>query len=341
MARLTDIPAAVREVGVWGLLQRIYRETSEDQLVMWAAALAYSWLFAIFPFLVFLMSLLPYLPESTKEAAKNEILIWVYDSMPWQAAETVWENVKDILARPRTALLSVGIVLTLWAASGGINTTITALDKCYDLPEGRPFYRQRPLAIMLTLVVAGLILLLVLVLPVGTIAINWLEANSYAIIHRPVVLFWRIARYPVALALMFAVLHVIYHYGPSIRQPRVYLSPGAVFCVAVWMGLGLVFRFYMDHYARYNQTYGTVSGAAILLLFFYLDSLVLLIGAEINSEIDFIVRRVPRGSRDFTGIAPRPEAAGAALGLDAPPAGLSASGSVSAVEASKTGPPQP
>jgi membrane protein len=99
------------------------------------------------------------------------------------------------------------------------------------------------------------------------------------------------------------VLAVIYYFGPNIRQRFRLLTPGALFSAVVWILLDVVFRVYVDRYARYDQTYGTVGGAAILLLFFYLDGLVLLIGAEINSEIDFERLGVPSGSSDFTGPA--------------------------------------
>jgi membrane protein len=301
MARLRDIPAAVRKVGLFPLLKSIGREVLDDNLSMWASAMAYSWLFAIFPFLIFLLSLLPQLPASAKDAVKVEMMRWVYsDMVPKQAADTIWENVKGLLSKPQHALLSLGLLLTLWGASGGIRTTITAIERCYDLPEGRPFYKQLPLAILLTILVSCLVISLMLVIPIGTIAIHWIERHGSTFVSSPILIFWKTVRYPLGLLLMFSVLHLLYHYGPSIRQKRVYITPGAVFCVAIWMALGLLFRFYVDRFGKYNETYGTVGGVAILLLFFYIDSLVLLVGAEINSEIDFAVLRVPRGHRDFT-----------------------------------------
>lgn len=301
MASLLDIPTAIRKVGWWRLFKSIVRETSDDNIVMWASALAYSWLFAIFPFLILLLSLLPYLPATVKEAVMSEMTRWVHsDMVPRQMSDTVWQNVKDLLSRPRHALLSLGLGLTLWAASGGINTTISAIERCYDLPECRPFYKQRPLAILLTLLASFLILALLLVIPIGTIAIHWIEYYGTTLVSAPILLFWKVVRYPLGLVLMFTVLHLLYHYGPSIRQKRVYFSPGAVFCVVVWLLLGVVFRLYIDRFGKYNETYGTVGGVVILLLFFYIDSLVLLVGAEINSEIDFAVLGVPRGQRDFT-----------------------------------------
>src|SRR5215813_2882553 len=112
MARLGDIPQVLRSVGAWGFLKRVWEQVGQDNLLAWAAALAYSWLFAIFPFLIFLMSLLPYLPEDTKESAKLEIYTSCYQYMPRQAADTIWNNLTEILSRPRTGLLGIGLLLS-------------------------------------------------------------------------------------------------------------------------------------------------------------------------------------------------------------------------------------
>ncbi|MCY2951810.1 MAG: YihY/virulence factor BrkB family protein [Planctomycetota bacterium] len=300
MAQLSDIPKILRSVGPFGFIGRVWRELSDDNLLVWAAAVAYSWLFAIFPFVVFLMTLLPYLPEGTKTNAKNEIQAVVYRSMPKQAADTIWDNVSFILSRRHGGLLGIGLILTLWAASGGINMTITAVDKCYEIDNGRPFYKQRPMAIGLTTIVAVLVLALLILLPIGTVAIRWIERNGITGISGPLLWTWQILRFPLAVLLMFATVNLLYYFGPSIKQKYVFFTPGAVFVVIVWMLLAVAFRFYVDRYGKYNETYGTVGGVAILLILFYFDAVVLLIGAEINSEIDFEVLKVPRGSKDFT-----------------------------------------
>ncbi len=299
MAEFSDIPKILRSVGPLRFTARVWREMGEDNLLVWAAAVAYSWLFAIFPFVVFLMTLLPYLPEAAKQTAQNEIREFIY-TMPQSAADTVWNNVSYILSKRHGGLLSIGIVVTLWAASGGINMTITAVDKCYEIDNGRPFYKQRPMAIGITAIVAILVLALLILLPVGTIAIRWIERNGITYVSGPLLWTWQILRFPLAVLLMFATVNVLYFFGPSIRQKYAFFTPGAIFVVILWMFLAAVFRFYVDKYGKYNETYGTVGGVAILLILFYLDAVVLLIGAEINSEIDFELLRVPRGSRDFT-----------------------------------------
>ncbi len=303
MPSLADVVTVHRSIGLWTLAKRVWHEVGDDHLFAWASALSYSWLFAIFPFLIFLMSLLPYLPQNTKTAAAGEIKNLVYQAMPREAASTLWDNIDpiltDILGKPRRSLIGIGLLLSLWGASGGLNMTITALDRCYEVDRGRPFYKQRPVAMGLTILVAILVIVLMFLLPIGTIVIRWIERNSHPFISTPLFWTWRILRYPMALLVMFTILHIIYHHGPSIRQRFNFITPGGLFSVVVWLLLVFGFRLYVDKFGRYNETYGTVGGVAVLLLFFYIDAAVLLIGAEINSEIDFEVLRVPRGSRDF------------------------------------------
>jgi membrane protein len=306
MAKLSDVPFVLRKVGPYQFVRRIVREMLEDNLPAWASSLAYSWLFAIFPFLIFLLTLIPYLPEPVVAEAKVRLPQMLNDFLPKNAADTIWKNIENVLTRPRTGLLSVGLAITIWAASGGMNMTMSALDRCYELDKGRRFYHKRGTAIGLTVTAASLIIAILVLIPLGNLITSWclryLQDVRGKNLQPGVIWLWYFVRYAVALFLMLFVVEVVYFFGTSIRQKWRFLTPGGVFCIAVWITLGLTFRWYVNTFAKdqYNQTYGTVGGVAVLLLFFYLDALVLLIGAEINSEIDFEVLGVPRGSRDFT-----------------------------------------
>jgi len=299
MARLADIGTVFSSLGPLGFAKKVWEQVVEDNLFTWASALAYSWLFAVFPFLIFILSLLPYLPERYKDQAKAEIGHFV-QQLPGPAARTVWDNVESVLNKPKSGLLLTGLAVAVWAASGGMATTMGALDKCYELEQGRPFYQQRPLAVLLTLIVASLILAVVVLLPVGTAFRTWLIGRGYINESNFVfVMLFDIVRFALALLFMVTSLTLVYHFGPSVKHKFHWLTPGALFCVVVWILLGLFFRLYVQKFGRYEQTYGTVGGVAVLLLFFYVDALVLLIGAEINSEIDFAVLKIKRGTRDF------------------------------------------
>lgn len=299
MARLRDLPAVWRTVGAWGLLKRVYQQMGEDNLLVWASALAYSWLFALFPFILILMSLMPLLPDQWKNEGKNYLAIAVYQ-LPKDAADQIWINISPrvdrLLNNPPRGLLSIGIVLTLWAASGGVNMTMSAIDICYEVKHQRPFYKQRPLAIFLTLIVVVLILSVLVLIPIGTVATDWavkLLAERRMEKYLPLVYAWQFIRYGLGLSLMLMVVGLAYYFGPNVKQKWVWVSPGAAFTVGVWMLLGWGFRVYIDRYGKYDETYGTIGGVAILLLVFYIDSVILLLGAEINSEVDKALGQLP------------------------------------------------
>ncbi len=310
MAQLSDIPRIIRRVGLISFSRRVWREVSDDHLLTWGAALAYSWLFSIFPFLIFLLTLVPYLPAKAIEASREQIPLILNKYLTDNAAAAIWDNIRWVIDKPQGGLLSIGIVVTLWAASGGINMTMTALDRCYEVEKIRSFIKRRLIAIVMTVVVATMILAVLLLVPIGNLATK-LFLEYYNENHWPysmwIVWAWNIARYGLALVLMFSVIGIMYRFGIAVKQRWRILSPGAVFTIGVWLLLSVVFRWYVDVFGKdsYNRTYGTVGGVAVLLLFFYLDALVLMIGAEINSEIDYELMGLPRGCTDFT-ICPEP-----------------------------------
>jgi membrane protein len=300
MAKLHDLRPVIRSVGGWKFLKRIGTQMGEDNLFIWASALAYSWLFSIFPFLILLLSLVPYLPEDVKYRARRSIYEFI-TSVLGREAPTLNDNLYSVMHDRHNGWLGIGLVVTIWVASGGISMTMSALDRCYNVKTSRPYLKHRSVATVLTLFVAICSTVVIVLLPIGTAVGEWLQYRGF--LNLPLGILYHLVRYALAMFFSILVLTLIYYFGPNIRQRFVVFSPGAVFCALVWIVLDLLFKIYIDRYARYDKTYGTVGGAAILLLFFYLDSVVLLIGAEINAEIDFERMGVSPGSRDFTGVA--------------------------------------
>jgi uncharacterized BrkB/YihY/UPF0761 family membrane protein len=297
-----------------------------------------------------LLSLIPMLPYNWRLEARTQITNAI-DELPHEAKLTVREYVLPKLQRlifdksPAITLIWIGgLLMTMWAASGGVAMTMGAMDRCYDVQRVRPFYKQRPLAVVLTFVIALLIIAVVVLIPVGTIVTNYLtqgterlltatklgkpavpgetpkqaaatvpaaapgavpgavpsttpavDAITTGMIERPHtfavwIVLWQVARYGVALLLLFWIVALMYHFGPNVKQRFRVLTPGSVFTVAVWILLGVTFRMYVERFGKYGETYGAVGGVIILLFFFYIDALVLLVGAEINSEVDCALR---------------------------------------------------
>jgi membrane protein len=324
MARLRDVPHVFRTIGFFGFLKRVWQQVSEDNVFTWGSALAYSWLFAVFPFLIFMLSLVPLIPERFKPNIEQQINDAIDRTVPSKdTGQIIKDQAYFVLHTPKESakgFLSVGLLLTIWGASGGMSMTMSALDKAYDIEKSRGFIRHRLVAGLLTLVVAVMVILVLILLPISTGVIAWFVRFAAEKIPASHWLIWlvNVARYAIALVLMFGITATIYHFGPNLKHRFYVITPGAVFSIGVWLALGILFRIYITNYggeANYRKTYGTVAGLVILLLFFYIDALVLLIGAEINSEIDFAIAGVPSGgaSKEEREIAPIPTPENVAL----------------------------
>jgi membrane protein len=292
----------IHSIGWKELCRRVWQQTSEDDLFTWAASLAYSWVFAIFPFLIFLLTLVPLMPARSRTHAGYQIKA-ALKYLPESAGKPLSDQVDVVLNTTHGGLLSIGLIVSLWAASGGMSMTMTALDRCYDIKDGRTYLRQRFLALLITMVGTVLIILVMILLPVARFVISWLAWQGEM---GPMLWAVNILRFVVAILLLQAILALVYHFGPSVARRFVFVTPGSVFSILVWLLLIVTFNRYINSFGAksYSATYGTVAGVAILLLFFYIDAIVLLIGAEIDSEIDFAMLGLPSTAADDPGRAP-------------------------------------
>jgi membrane protein len=292
MAKLREAKQVIGALGIREFVRRVWQQVGEDDIFTWGASLAYSWMFALFPFLIFLLSLVPLLPKGARVQAGADIHS-ALRNLPRNAADPILAQADDLLNHPRGSLLSLGLIITIFAASGGMSMTMTALDRCYDIRQGRPYWKHRLVAALLTVIGATFIILVMILLPVASGMIAWLQTHGKAL--GPALMLLNFSRFVLAIALLLSVLALVYRWGISIKTRFHFFTPGAVFSVMVWLVLGFLFRYYINRFgaASYNKTYGAVAGVAILLLFFYIDAVVLLIGAEINSEVDFAMLGLP------------------------------------------------
>jgi membrane protein len=294
MASIKDVPKVFHKMGFLGFLKKLWAEIGEDEVFTWGSALAYAWIFAIFPFMIFLLTLAPYLPGSAKQKVMDQVTQVASSSMGGQGGGVLVKSVNEVMSHHQGGLLSFGLILALWGASGGMSMTMSALDKAYYVTCARSFVKQRLIAIGLTIAAAVSILTVVLLLPIGTAILARLNLGVAGTI------LINIIRYVVAIGLLILIVAMIYYFGPCIRKKWQSITPGAVFTVVVWLVLGFVFAFYVTHFGNFNATYGALGGAIIMLLFFYINAVVLVIGAEINSIIDFEVLDIKQGATDLT-----------------------------------------
>jgi membrane protein len=276
------------------VLIRALHEFSEDAMSIYAAALAYRALFALFPFLIFMVALVAFLhiPQ-------------LFEWMQLQAAVVVPQEsmhvVNEVIAQlrtPRGDLLSIGILLALWSASSGVMTTMEALNVAYDVPERRPLWKRIPLALAYTVGFAALMLFAAALMVVGPEAAEWVTAQLG--LERIFVTVWTWLRWPVAALLLMLVVSLVYYVEPNVRAPFRFVTPGAVLAVLLWIAASVGFGWYVHNFAHYDATYGSLGAIVILLLYFYLSAAVLLFGAEVNAVLQ--ERRTP-AQRNASGVS--------------------------------------
>ncbi|MBI2203990.1 MAG: YihY/virulence factor BrkB family protein [Candidatus Rokubacteria bacterium] len=269
-------------LGVRELGKRLYKEAWTDEIMDRAAGLAYYFLFALFPALLFLTSLLGMLPIPD---LMNRLMSYVEQTLPGDAASVIQKTLGEIVRGAHGGLLSIGALAALWAASAGLASMMTALNVAYGVEDTRPWWKRRAIAVALTLALSLLVLsamvLLVFGGPIGRFLGDTIGLGNAAVMA------WNIAQYPVAIAFVVAGVALLYFVAPAVEQRTWYwVTPGSIVATVAWIGMSLGLRLYVTQFGNYGATYGSIAGVILLMLWLYLAGLVILLGAEINSEIE-------------------------------------------------------
>lgn len=260
------------------LAARTWRETNEDNILGRAAELAYYFLLALFPMLIFLTSLVGFLP-----GLREAIFTGLAKFVPGDAMRLVSETISDVTQRRSGGLISFGVLGALWAASGGVTAVMGTLNTAYDAREERSFWKVRLIAIGLTVLLALLVVGGTALIMFGDRFAAWLAAQLG--IGTTFTIIWGIIHYLVGLALLFLGLELIYYFGPNVEQDWEWITPGAVFAVISMVVASLLFSLYLRFAPDYSATYGSLGAVVVLMLWLYLMGAVILIGGEINAEI--------------------------------------------------------
>jgi len=263
------------------MVRRVVAEFTEDEIAGRAAQLAYYFLFALFPFFIFLAALLAYVPIPN---LMERIMGTVGRVAPGATSEIIEQNIGRLLTQPRGGLLSFGILVSLWVSSSAIVAIGESLNRAYGVREERPFWKVRGIAILLTIGLATLVIVSTALLIFGPELGEWL-ANRFR--AGPAFdLVWSALRWPVAISLMIVAAALIYYFTPDVEQEWRWITPGSVFAVLTWLAMTLGFGYYVDHFGQYDKTYGSLGAVVVLLTWMYMSGMALLIGGEINAEIE-------------------------------------------------------
>ncbi|WP_349729760.1 YihY/virulence factor BrkB family protein [Peribacillus frigoritolerans] len=256
--------------------KKLIKEIKEDRITGLAAEQAYYYLLALFPLLILLLSILPYLNIDIQTALDT-----LKTFMPAETMEVVEKNIINILSERNGGLLTFGFLGTIWSASNGMNAFIHSMNIAYDVEETRNFIKARIISIVLTL---GLVVafIVMLGLPVfGKVIIDLLQ-QVIPIPEETQILF-SLLRWVIAVVVISLVLAFLYRFAPNKSFPIKHVIPGAVTATVLWLGISLGFSFYVSNFSNYASTYGSLGGVIILMLWLYLSGLIFVIGGEINA----------------------------------------------------------
>jgi membrane protein len=266
----------------WGeLFRRTYAEVMADNCLGLAAQLAYYFFLALFPALLFLLAIISFVPVHNLMETITTTLGRV---APTDVLNLIRDQILEIAQDKDGGLLTLGMLGTIWSTSSGMTAIIDTLNHAYDIQEGRTWWRVRVTAVGLTVALAvfivGSTVLVVAGPAIADKVAGWFHlGGAFALI-------WKIVQWPVVFALVTLGIGLIYYYAPDAEQEWVWITPGSILATLLWLLISLGFRLYVTNFGAYTETYGAVGGVIVVMLWFYLSGLAILVGAELNAEIE-------------------------------------------------------
>ncbi|AKK26379.1 YihY/virulence factor BrkB family protein [Mycobacterium sp. EPa45] len=282
--RKPESPTDLTKPSAFYVLRKTAREFTADQCTDLAAALTFYAVLSLFPAMVVVVSLLGVFGQGRRTT--DAVLGIVDDVLPASAVDSLRPTIQQLVENPSAGVaLVLGILGALWSASGFVGAFGRAMNRMYEIEEGRPIWKLRPLQLVLTL--AGLVMaaavtfMLAVSGPVAKSLGNLIGAGDLA------VTLWTILRWPVMLIFVVGAVAMLYYASPNIRQPRFrWISVGAALAILVWILASVLFGVYVANFSSYNKTYGTLAGVIVFLLWLWITNLALLFGAELDAELE-------------------------------------------------------
>jgi membrane protein len=282
--RAPDDPTDLGKRNWRAVLKRTVKEFQEDNLTDWAAALTYYAILALFPALLFLTAVLGVFGQ---ENTINTFIQSLRDAGLSSAADNIQGPLEDVVRSKggAGALLGVGLLGTIWTASSYLGAFMRASNAIYEVEEGRPFWKLRPLQVALTVLgVVALAFVLIGLVVSGPLA----EAVGNAIgLGGAAVTIYSIAKWPLLIGVVMMLFAGLYYAAPNVKQPKFrWVSPGGVLAVLIWIGASAAFGFYVSNFGSYNKTYGTLGGVITFLVWMWITNIAILLGAEFDAELE-------------------------------------------------------
>lgn len=254
-----------------------WKGITKGSLPMRASAVAFSFFLAIFPSIIFVFTLIPYIPiDNFQERLLNSLQVF----MPHNAYEAAKDTILDIVTNQRGGLLSIGFISALYFSTNGFNALITAFNNTYHDIETRTPFQQRLIAMLLVVISTVLIVTAMGLLIGSEYALHRIFTHGEAAYH-----LIRFGRWIILFALFFSLISFAYYLGPSQKVRWKFISAGSTFSTLLMVLTSSGFAYYVDHFGKYNKLYGSIGTLIVILLWLYFNALVLLIGFELNASI--------------------------------------------------------
>lgn len=269
--------------------KRVWADIGKDKIFSHAAELAYYFLLALFPLLLFLTSVIGVIIGSGT-GLRHSLFDYLGKVLPGSASQLVSDTMFEVSSASGGGKISFGILAALWAASNGMGAVSQSLNAAYKVEESRPWWKQRLVAVGLTIALAVLIITaLALVLYGGRMADGLAQSYGFGMTF---VLLWKFLQWPLVLIFLLLAFALIYYWAPDLRdQNWRWVTPGSAVAVLLWLLVSLAFRLYLHFFDSYSKTYGSLGAVIVLMLWFYLTGASILIGGEINSDVEAAAAR--------------------------------------------------
>jgi membrane protein len=278
-----DSPPQLNKGSWMGVLRRTIKEFKDDNLTDWAAALTYYGVLALFPAIIALVSIIGLVgPSATQPLLDNLAKL-----TPGPANDILSGAVKQVANGRGSAGFAfvIGLALAIWSASGYVGAFARASNAIYEVEEGRPFWKLRPIQLIVTTVMILLLALCAIAVvvtgPVARQLGDVVGAGSAAVTA------WDIAKWPVIALVVITMFSILYFAAPNVKQPGFkWITPGGIVALVVWLIASALFAVYVASFASYNKTYGALGGVVAFLVWLWISNLAVLLGAELNAELE-------------------------------------------------------
>ena len=266
----------------WGeIVRRTWNEVIADNCLGLAAQLAYYFFLALFPALLFLLAIMSFVPIENLMETVTTTLARV---APSDVLNLIRDQILKIAQDKDGGLLTLGMLGTIWSTSAGMTAIIDTLNQAYDIHEGRPWWKVRLTAVGLTVALAIFIVGSTVLVVAGPAMADKVAAWFH--LGSAFAWTWKILQWPLVFGLASLGIAIIYYYAPDAEQEWIWITPGSILATLLWLLISLGFRIYVTNFGSYTETYGAVGGVIVVMLWFYLSGLAVLVGAELNAEIE-------------------------------------------------------